>query len=326
MILDFIKMHGAGNDYIYIDCTDRAEYDFESLAIKLSDRHKGIGGDGLVALCRSESSDVKMRMFNADGSEGKMCGNAIRCVAKLAYERLNIKKSELSVETLSGVKIIYPKVEGERVVAATVDMGAPKFAPKDIPALVPDDGSVLRETLSGVKIIYPKVEGERVVAATVDMGAPKFAPKDIPALVPDDGSVLRTLSVDGVGYGVVLLSMGNPHCVVFCDEIDNLELERIGPRFENLAIFPERINTEFIKLTSPSSFDMRVWERGSGETLACGTGACAALAACTATGRIESGTEVTAKLLGGELILKYTATGISMTGNCVEVFTGKVEI
>lgn len=279
MTISFTKMHGAGNDYIYIDCTNGVEYDFSSLAIQLSDRHKGIGADGLVALCKSTSADVKMRMFNADGSEGKMCGNAIRCVAKLAYELLGITKDKLSVETLSGIKLILPQVNSGKVVSATVDMGAPSYTPSSIPA--------------------------------------KFE---------DDGIIERKLTIDNKEYTVVLVSMGNPHCVVFCEDIEKLPLAELGPRFENSPLFPERINTEFVKITSNTSFDMRVWERGSGETLACGTGACAALAACTATGRLSKNIDITARLLGGELILRHTDETITMTGNCVEVFKGTVVI
>ena len=221
MKLDFTKMHGCGNDYIYINCLKRQVEHPQKLAVQLSDRHFSIGGDGIVLICKSDKADAKMRMFNIDGSEGKMCGNAIRCVAKYLYDRDICKKKTISIETLSGIKTLQLHTANGQVATVTVDMGKADFDPKTIPVALPGE-SVIR---------YPAKIGGQTVEITC-------------------------------------VSMGNPHCVVFGEDPDGLELEKIGPRFENDPLFPERVNTEFIQVLDEKTLKMRVWERGSGETLA----------------------------------------------------------
>lgn len=279
MKLEFTKMEGCGNDYIYINCFEQEISDPNHLSEILSDRHFGIGGDGVVLICKSDTCDAKMRMFNLDGSEGKMCGNAIRCVAKYLYDNDIVKKDTLTIETLSGVKTLKLNTENGLVTSVTVDMGKAEFAPEKIPALL---------------------DGDRVVD--------------------------RAITINGKEYKVTLVSMGNPHAVVFCDEIDGLNLAEIGPQFENNALFPERINTEFIKVIDQNTLQMRVWERGSGETLACGTGACGAACAAVLNGYCKKGEDIRVILLGGELIINYTDERVLMTGGCRKVFEGVIEV
>ena len=228
MKLNFTKMHGCGNDYIYFNCFEQEVMEPESLSIRLSDRHFGIGGDGIVLICPSEVADAKMRMFNADGSEGKMCGNATRCIGKYVYEKGMTDKTHFTLETLGGIK--------------TLD-------------LTVKDGIV-----------------EEV---SVDMGKAIFEAKEIPVISDKNEVVSEPLTVDGREWKITCVSMGNPHCVIFTDVIKDMPLEKIGPKFENHPMFPERINTEFVEYVDETHLKMRVWERGSGETLACGTGACA---------------------------------------------------
>ena len=273
--MHFTKMHGAGNDYIYVNCFGGEPADPSALAVRLSDRHKGIGADGLVLICKSGVADAKMRMFNADGSEGKMCGNAIRCVGKYLYDRGMTEKRDLSIETLSGVKQLRLFVEEGKVTSARVDMGAAVFDPARIPVLLPGSAVI----------------GERVHIA-------------------------------GGVHTITCVSMGNPHCVVFEDP-DEVDLEKLGPLFETDPIFPERVNTEFVKVVGRNVLKMRVWERGSGETMACGTGACAAVAAAVARGMFARGEDVKVLLRGGELTINVGET-VYMTGEAVEVFEGEV--
>ena len=274
MLRKFIKMEGAGNDYIYFDCLNESISEPEKLAVKLSDRHKGIGGDGIVLICPSKIADAKMRMFNADGSEGKMCGNAIRCVGKYLYDNGYVQKEDLSIETLSGIKLLK---------------------------LFPKEGKV-----------------------RVDMGKYSLASVDIPVNISADRVVDRSVFVAGKTHRITCVSMGNPHCVVFEDP-DALNIQKLGPLFENDPIFPDRVNTEFIKKIGENTLKMRVWERGSGETLACGTGACAAAVAAVETGLFERNTDILVKLRGGDLIINVGDT-IYMTGEAKTVFTGEVEI
>ena len=276
MKVPFLKMQGAGNDYIYFDCLRGELPDPSALAVRLSDRHFGIGGDGIVFICKSETAHAKMRMFNADGSEGKMCGNAIRCVGKYLVER-GLAPADLRVETLSGVKTLHANVENGKVVSVRVDMGAAEFDPARIPV---------------------RLEGERVVG--------------------------RRVSVAGGEYEITCVSMGNPHCVVFADP-QTVDLEAIGPKFENDPLFPERVNTEFVKKTGKRSLEMRVWERGSGETMACGTGACAAAAAAVALGLFPAEEEIEVALRGGKLNISVGQT-VCMTGPAEIVFTGEIEL
>lgn len=278
MIRRFYKMHGIGNDYIYFDCFDGELPDPEGASRKLSDRHFSIGGDGVVMICKSSVADGKMRMFNADGSEGRMCGNAIRCVGKFLYEIKGIRKDILTVETLSGIKTLYLTVSDGKVVSVRVNMGKAELSPDKIPA---------------------RFAGEKVV------GAP--------------------LNVNGREYAVTCVSMGNPHCVVFEDP-DSLDLEKIGPAFENHEAFPERVNTEFVRVMGKNEVKMRVWERGSGETWACGTGACAVAVACVLNGYCGKGEDITVHLRGGDLVIRYTDETVFMTGGATLAFTGEVEV
>jgi len=277
--LEFTKMHGCGNDYIYINCFEREISSPEKLAITLFDRHFGIGGDGLVLICSSHIADAKMRMFNMDGSEGKMCGNAIRCVAKYLYDNSICKKSKIEIETLSGVKTLQVYAENGFVMSVKVDMGRAELSPSKIPVALP---------------------GDRIINAP--------------------------LTIKNQTYGITCVSMGNPHAVVFCDEVDSLNLTELGPCFEKNEIFPERVNTEFVQLIDRTTIKMRVWERGSGETLACGTGACAAAVASVLNGYCDKGQDIRVLLSGGELIINYTDERVLMTGNCVKVFEGVIEI
>ena len=276
MLKKFVKMHGAGNDYIYFDCFAEEFAAPTAAAVRLSDRHKGIGGDGIVMICKSDIADAKMRMFNADGSEGKMCGNAIRCVGKYLYDRGIARREELHIETLSGVKKLRLNIEGGKVKSVCVDMGRAEFAPNKVPVL--SDGEVIG----------------------------------------------KEVDIAGGRHKITCVSMGNPHCVVFEDP-DVVELEKVGPLFENAPIFPERVNTEFVKVLGKNRLKMRVWERGSGETMACGTGACATAAAAVALGLCDAGEDITLLLKGGELTIRVGET-VYMTGPAEEVFTGEVEL
>ncbi|HHU89625.1 MAG TPA: diaminopimelate epimerase [Clostridiaceae bacterium] len=279
MKIEFTKMHGCGNDYIYINCFEREINCPESLSITLSDRHFGIGGDGIVLICKSDVADAKMRMFNIDGSEGKMCGNAIRCVGKYIYDNGLAKKNQLTIETLSGIKTLGINTENGLVSTVRVDMGKAELEPSKIPV-----------TLSGEQIVnYP-------------------------------------LNIKDNIYHITCVSMGNPHAVVFCDDVAGLNLPDIGPLFENHQIFPERVNTEFVKIIDKNTIEMRVWERGSGETLACGTGACAAAVAAVLNGYCSKDEDIHVLLLGGELTINYTNETVYMTGGCTRVFEGVVEI
>lgn len=274
-MIHFTKMHGAGNDYVYVDCTDGMEIDSPSeLAVKISDRHYGVGSDGLVLICRSHTADFKMRMFNADGSEAQMCGNAARCIGKYVWDKGLTKKTDILLETRAGIKFLHLLPSGNMVSRVRVDMGAPEFAVIKIPVHAPS---------------------ERVV--------------DMP----------HTFA--GREFKITCASMGNPHAVVFVDSVDDFEVERWGRIIENDPIFPERTNVEFIQNMGNNHLKMRVWERGSGETLACGTGACAAVAAASLRGVVERCAVV--HLLGGMLEVEWTQDNhILMTGDAVEVFTG----
>lgn len=285
MKLEFTKMHGCGNDYIFFNCFETELASPEKLAVALSDRHYGIGGDGIVLILPSEAADAKMRMFNADGSEGKMCGNAIRCVAKYLYDNGIVPKGEMTIETLSGIKTLQVRMEGG------------------------DTGDLYHLT---------KVQ--------VNMGIPELEPGRIPVNLPGDRVVLRPVEIGGAEYAITCVSMGNPHCVVFCDNVDELDLSKIGPLFENHPLFPERVNTEFVEVLGKTHIKMRVWERGSGETLACGTGACASVVALTLCGLADKDTDVQVSLPGGELIIRCTDRGVLMTGECRKVFDGTMEI
>ncbi len=277
--LKFTKMHGAGNDYIYINCFEETVKNPEKLAIKVSDRHFGIGSDGLILISPSDKADFKMNIYNADGSEGMMCGNGIRCVSKYVYDNGMTDKDEISVETRSGIKLIKMNVENGKVVSARVNMGEPILEAEKIPT---------------------KFDGENVIR--------------------------QKLTIDEKEYEVTCVSMGNPHCIVYVDDVKNIDLEKIGPKFENNEMFPERINTEFVHVVSDTELDMRVWERGSGETLACGTGSCAVTVASVLCGYCKRNTEIKINLLGGTLTDIWTDGGdVYMTGPAATVCTGEIE-
>lgn len=271
----FTKMQGAGNDYIYINGIIESIKDYSEAARLLSDRHYGIGSDGLVLILSSECADFRMRMFNSDGSESEMCGNASRCVAKYVYEKGLTNKTEVSLETGAGVKFLKLHVE----------------------------------------------EGE-VKRVTVDMGEPVFECADIPVIFSERRMIAQPIFIDDKGWEVTCISMGNPHAVVFTDEIDSLDLTHTGPLFEHFSIFPKRINSEFIQIIDKENLKMRVWERGAGETLACGTGACAAAVASCLNGFTNR--KVRVRLRGGDLDISWDqqTNHVFMTGDAKITFEG----
>lgn len=279
--MKFTKMHGIANDYIYVNCFEERVENPEKLSVRLSDRRRSIGGDGLILICPSEVADFKMRMFNADGSEGKMCGNGTRCIGKYVYDKGLTKKTTVTLETLSGIKTLKLHLKDGKVKTVTVDMGKADFKCKNIPAL------------------YEKDE-------MIDRQVNRF-----------DRTWFETA-----------VSMGNPHCVIFMDDdIKSLDLEKIGPDFENDPVFSERVNTEFVNVIDNHTLSMRVWERGSGETMACGTGACAICAAAVKKGIANAEEEITVKLLGGDLkIVISQGFDVLMTGPAETAFEGDVQI
>jgi diaminopimelate epimerase len=274
--IPFTKMHGAGNDYVYVDGFRVRLPDPSGFARRASDRHKGIGSDGLILIQPSDVADCRMEMYNADGSRGRMCGNGIRCVAKYVYEQGLARRSRLRIETDAGIRLVEVETRDGRVVGARVDMGEPILDPARIPVRLP---------------------GERIV--------------EVP------------LCVAGGNWRITCVSMGNPHCVVFVDDPQGLDLAAIGPAFEHHEIFPERANTEFVRVLSRDEIQVRVWERGSGETQACGTGACAAAVAGVLTGRTNR--RVTVRLRGGDLEVEWRAEDdrVWLRGEAVEVFRGE---
>ena len=269
------KMHGCGNDYVYVNLFEETIADPAQLSIAVSDRHFGIGSDGLITIGPSDVADFRMRIYNADGSEAEMCGNGIRCVAKYVYDHELTSQTTITVETGAGIKTLDLLVENGKVTQVTVDMGEPILAPEEIPVVA---------------------EGTRVV--------------DEPILV------------DGKEWRMTCVSMGNPHAVVFVDDVANLELEKYGPDFENHTRFPKRTNTEFVQVHSRTEASMRVWERGSAETWACGTGTCASVMACILNGYTDN--KVLVHLRGGDLVIEYNPDNnhIYMTGPATEVFQG----
>lgn len=275
--MKFTKMQGLGNDYVYVNCFKEKIENPSELAVKISDRHFGVGSDGLIMINPSDKADFEMEMYNADGSRGEMCGNGIRCVAKYVYDYGLTDKTSISVETLGGIKYLDLTVENGKVSLVKVDMGKPELEPSKIPVAA---------------------EGSRVV--------------DEP------------ITVAGKEYRMTCVSMGNPHAVVYVDcDVKELPLETIGPEFENHERFPNRVNTEFVRIIDRKTAEMRVWERGSGETLACGTGACAVVVASVLNGLTED--EVTVKLLGGDLLIKWDREKdtVYMTGPAAVVFDGE---
>lgn len=278
--MKFTKMNGIGNDYIYINGFEEKVDDPSALAIKLSDRHFSVGSDGVIIILPSKVADFRMRMFNADGSEGKMCGNGTRCVAKYVYEKGLTDKTCVTLETLAGIK--------------TLDMD---------------------------------VEDGVVKSVSVQMGKADFKASDVPVIFGGDEMVSQKLSLECGEWVITCVSMGNPHCVTFVNDTKSLDLEKIGPQFEHNPIFPERVNTEFIKVIDDATLEMRVWERGSGETLACGTGACASVAAAVKNGICEMNKEITVKLLGGDLKITCGSDySIAMRGPAEFSYEGEVNI
>ena len=277
--MKFTKMHGCGNDYVYVNCFEETVENPSETAKLVSDRHFGIGSDGLILICPSDKADFRMAMYNLDGSEGKMCGNGVRCIAKYVYDHHLTDKTQISLETLGGIKYLDLNIKNEKVETVTVDMGAPILTPSEIPVSISKD-----------EVIDEPVE------------------------------------IDGKVWHMTCVSMGNPHAVVFVDDTASLKLEHIGPLFEKHPLFPEQVNTEFVHVIDRHTVDMRVWERGSGETLACGTGACATAIACILNGKTDN--EVLVHLLGGDLLIKYDAekNTVFMTGPATEVFSGEIEL
>lgn len=278
--MNFTKMHGAGNDYIYVDCFKEKVENPEKTARILSRYHFGIGADGLVLICPSKRADCFMDIYNADGSRAKMCGNAVRCTAKYIYD-YKCRKSAVTVDTLSGVKTVEIFTEKGKATGGRVNMGKPILGGHEIP------------TRYGTSI----VRGEK-------------------------------LNISGCDYEITCLSMGNPHCVVFCGNPYALSLPDIGPRFENHEMFPERINTEFVEIAGKNRLTMRVWERGSGETLACGTGACAAAVAAVMNGFCHRNEDISVTVPGGELTVSWSEKDdcVYLSGNAQEVFSGRTVI
>lgn len=277
--LKFAKMQGSGNDYIFFENFDGSLPAPESLCVTLCDRSDGIGGDGIVCIENSDIADAKMRVFNRDGSEGAMAGNSIRCVGKYLYDKGIVKKEDITVETVSGVKKLHLYLTNGKVSSVTVDMGKVDFDPENIPC-----------TLSG------------------------------------DMALNRKVNIGGKDYTVNCLSVGTPHCVVFCERVDKIDLERIGPLFEHASVFPDRINTEFVRIVNPTTLKMRVWERGNGETRACGTGACAAAVAAAKLGYLRADQDITVKLPGGDLTVHLEGDRVLLTGDAHMVFEGEVKL
>ena len=279
--MKFTKMHGIGNDYVYVNCFEETVPEPEKTAVFVSDRHFGIGSDGLILICPSSGADCEMVMYNADGSKGAMCGNGIRCVAKYVYDHGIAKKDVITVATGSGIKKLYITAEDGRAVKIRVNMGRPVLEPSLIP----------------VRLSLPQIVDEPITAGEMKC---RFT----------------------------AVSMGNPHAVIFTEGIRDLDLSRIGPFFENHELFPDRVNTEFVEVSGPQELTMRVWERGSGETLACGTGACAVAVAAVLNQLVSAEKPVKVHLRGGDLEIFWDQKEdtVYMTGPATEVFTGVIEL
>ena len=277
--MKFTKMHGIGNDYVYVNCLKENVENPSEVAIKISDRHFGIGSDGLILIKPSDVADGKMEMYNADGSQGAMCGNGIRCVAKYMYDYGITDKTSISVETKSGIKYLDLTLKNGKVDTVKVNMGAPILKASEIPVIS---------------------EKEQVISEPV--------------------------TIDGKEWKITCVSMGNPHAITYIDDVKHLEIEKIGSKFENHEIFPDRVNTEFVHVIDRNTVEMRVWERGSGETYACGTGACAVAVSSILNGLTEE--EVTVKLLGGDLKIFWNReeNRVYMTGSATKVFDGEIDL
>lgn len=278
--MKFSKMHGIGNDYVYVNCFKETVENPEAVSIFVSDRRFGIGSDGLILIMPSDKADFRMRIFNADGSEAMMCGNGTRCVGKYVYDHGMTDKTNITLETNSGIKYLKLFVKDGKVDSVTVDMGKAILKPRDIP---------------------------------VDSDLDLF--------------VAQPVEVAGKEYKITAVSMGNPHAIVYVDDVDSLDLEKIGPDFENHKLFPNRVNTEFIRVIDDKTLQMRVWERGSGETFACGTGACASVVSSVLNNYCKYDEEVLVHLRGGDLRITYKKDGtVMMTGPATQVFDGEIDI
>ena len=277
--MKFTKMHGCGNDYVYVNLFEEKVENPAEVSIKVSDRHFGIGSDGLITIGPSDKADFRMHIYNADGSEAEMCGNGIRCVAKYVYDHHLTDKTEITVETGAGVLTLI---------------------------LFPEDGKVQQ--------------------VRVDMGEPILEPSQIPVVAKGDKVIDEPIEVGGKTWNMTCVSMGNPHAVVFVDDTANFPLETYGPLFENHERFPKRTNTEFVQIISRTEANMRVWERGSAETWACGTGTCACVMACILNGKTED--KVLVHLRGGDLTIEYDreSNHVFMTGPATEVFMGEIDV
>lgn len=320
--MKFTKMQGCANDYVYVNCFNEKVMDMGAFAKAVSDRHTGIGSDGAIFICPSDVADCEMKMYNADGSYSEMCGNGIRCVAKYVYDYNIIDKTELNIASGGKIKKVWLEVEKEE--------------PKQ---------------LSGLKF-SKREDGMAVSRVKVDMGEPILECEEIPVkpnikkewdswsdeevVIPDDiaadlknrginACIGNDLDIDGTDYKMTCVSMGNPHCVIYVDDVSSIKIEKVGPKFENNECFPNRVNTEFTKVVDRKNVNMRVWERGAGETLACGTGACAVAVSSILNGFVED--EVTIHLLGGDLEIFWDRKGtnhVYMTGAAVTVFEGEI--
>lgn len=278
MRLKFTKMHGCGNDYIYINCFEQNIDDPSKLSCLLSDRRHSIGGDGIILICPSNVAEAKMRIFNKDGSEGKMCGNGIRCVAKYLLDSKMIKnKNGIKIETLSGIKELD---------------------------IIEDD------------------QNEAVVK--VNMGRADLSSKSIPMIFDKDKVINEPVTLNDEIYNITCVSMGNPHAVIFCDEVYSAKVKEIGSKLSSHRIFPEGVNVEFVSFVDKNNITMRVWERGSGETLACGSGACASVVAAVENGFCSKNEDITVHLRGGKLVVNYSDEKVFLTGNAVRVFEGEI--
>jgi len=276
--LHFVKMRATGNDYIYFDCFEQEITSPESLSVRVSSRRKGIGGDGIILILPSRTADAKMRMFNADGSEGEVAGNAMRCVGKYLYESGRVRKESITLETGGGQKDLQLYLREDTDYSAGVKMGQPDFHPEAVPVALM--GEVIQ----------------------------------------------RPVNLAGGKWTITCLSMGNPHCVIFVSDVDQIDLERIGPVMEYDPIFPHRANISFAQMLDRNTYKMRVWERGIGETWACGTGACAVAAAAVRCGLSDLDTDICLKLTGGDLVVRYDKDGLWMTGDAQKDFEGDIEI
>ncbi len=280
MKLKFTKMHGCGNDYIYINCFEQKVNDPDKLSCLLSDRRHSIGGDGIILICPSETASAKMRIFNKDGSEGKMCGNGIRCVAKYLFD--------------SG--------------------------------MINDKNNIELETLSGIKHLRILENSGNEALVKVDMGKANLNSKSIPMIFEKDKVINEPITLNDEVYNITCVSMGNPHAVIFCDEVYSAKVKEIGSKLSSHRIFPEGINVEFVSVVDKNNITMRVWERGSGETLACGSGACASVVAAAENGFCNKNEDITVHLRGGKLIVNYSDNRVFLTGNAVRVFEGEIEV